>query len=55
MTALEEARDFPEESWAFFVSRVGEDSYLISSGGEFSLVDSPTLIYLLRKLLEGQT
>jgi hypothetical protein len=51
----DETQDFPRESWVFVVRRMDHDSYLISRGGEVSLVDTTTLRYLIGKLLKGQT
>jgi hypothetical protein len=53
--SIDETQDFPRESWVFLVRRVDHDSYLISRGGEVSLVDATTLKYLIGKLLKGQT
>jgi hypothetical protein len=52
---MNEAQEFPRESWAFVVIRVDHDSYLIGRGGEVSLVDTTTLKYLIGTLLKGQT
>jgi hypothetical protein len=48
-------QDFPPESWVFVVHVLDHETYLISSGGEVSLVDKATLMYLIGKLLKGQT
>ena len=50
----EETQDFPRESWVFLVRMLAKDAYLISRGGEISLVDETTLMYLMGKLLKGQ-
>ncbi len=47
-------QDFPRESWVFVIRMISVDAYLIGRGGEVSLVDEITLIYLMGKLLKGQ-
>lgn len=48
------AQELPRESWAFLVIAVSNDAYLISRGGEVSLVDQATLKHTIGNLLKGQ-